>query len=282
LGETETIGRIDHPASVASLERDLRALGMQPGSIVLVHSSLSALGWVCGGPQAVIQALMETLTPKGTLIMPAHSGDLSDPGRWSNPPVPAEWWDEIRATMPAYHMHLTPTRGMGRIAELFRTWPDVQRSNHPQVSFAAWGKYAHQITASHALEISLGEGSPLARIYDLDGWVLLLGVGFGNNTSFHLSECRAGTSPLIQQGAPIHEDGRRTWKTFTDVDYDSDSFAEIGADFERGGEVTVGPVAAGQARLFRQRSAVDFAQSWLLDHQHASPRDASRREASRP
>ncbi len=91
--------------------------------------------------------------------MPAHSGDLSDPGYWENPPVPQDWWPVIRETMPAFDPARTPTRGMGRIAELFRTWPGAIRSNHPVDSFAALGKHA---AASH-LESQPG-GQPGRRL----------------------------------------------------------------------------------------------------------------------
>ena len=90
MSETTTIERSPYPITRQKIAEDLRALGVEPGMTLLVHSSLSALGWVPGGPVTVVQALMDVLTPTGTLVMPAHTGDYSDPSEWQHPPVPED------------------------------------------------------------------------------------------------------------------------------------------------------------------------------------------------
>jgi aminoglycoside 3-N-acetyltransferase len=259
--EAELIAATDAPRTVDSLTADLRALGLGDGDVVLVHSSLAALGWVNGGAQAACEALLAAVAPSGTIVVPTQSGGLSDPADWVNPPVPAEWVETIRATMPGYDAERTPTRGMGAIPELMRTWPGARRSAHPHVSFAAVGPSAETIVGEHPLDDALGDQSPLARLYELDAWVLLLGVGHVSNTSLHLAEYRSGVRPRVRTTAPVASAAGTTWREWDDIDLDASVFEAIGAAF--GDRAVKGTVGSAEARLMRQRGLVDFGVEWL-------------------
>jgi len=267
-GETKAVDAADHPATSRTLIRDLRSLGVADGMTLLVHTSMSALGWVAGGPQAVIAALLAAVGSGGTLVMPTHSTGLSEPSLWRNPPVPESWWPIIRDETPAFDAHLTPTRMMGVIAEGFRTYPGVRRSDHPQDSFAARGPNAALVVDDHSLDRGLGDRSPLARIYDLDGHILLLGVGHTNNTTLHLAEYRADYpgKEWVTQGAPMMVDGEQRWVTFEDLEGGSDDFEAIGEAFAAAGFERLGPVGSGEGRLMGVRDLVDFAADWMTTH----------------
>lgn len=256
-----------HLYTVDTLCSDLMALGVQSGKTILVHSSFKALGqWVCGGPAAVVLALEGAVGDTGTIVMPTQSGDLSDPSGWSNPPVPIEWWETIREQMPPYDPELTLPRMMGIIPETFRKQHDTIRSGHPLVSFAARGLHAKEMITGHSLDDGLGEYSPLGRIYSLEGDVLLLGVGHGNNTSLHLAEYRASypAKKRVLNKAPMLVNGSKRWVEISDIEYDTEDFERLGADFERDTRlVRRGKVGGADAMLMPQRELVDYAVKWM-------------------
>lgn len=263
MGEREVITQTSVPRIRESLAADLKELGLGEGATVIVHTSLSSFGYVVGGAETVIQALMDVLTPSGTLVMPTQSPQLSEPSFWENPPVPEEWWPVIREHLPAYGPQVTPAFWMGRVADTFRTFPGVLRSDHPKLSLAAWGKEAGEVVADHGLAFGLGENSPLAKLYDRSADVLLLGVGYESNTSFHLAEYRVPGGTVVEEGAPVMEDGRRVWKVYQDLQHQTDLFPLIGEAFERIHPPRISRVGLAESRLFGMREAVDFAVDWF-------------------
>ncbi|MFI6265644.1 aminoglycoside N(3)-acetyltransferase [Micromonospora sp. NPDC051006] len=252
------------PYTAQSLAVDLRALGVAPGDVLLLHASHRSLGFVVGGPQAVVLALLDVLGPDGTLVVPTHTPDNTDPADWRNPPVPEAWWPIIREQMPAFDPARTPSRWMGRLAETVRTWPGALRSDHPQVSFAALGRRGPEIVRGHRLDDGLGEESPLGAVNRLDGRVLLLGCGHDSNTSLHLAERRQPSPPMAPTGSAVRSpDGTSRWATWVEMATDEGDFERLGADFEAADGASVGRVGAAPARLMRQRALVDFATAWL-------------------
>jgi aminoglycoside 3-N-acetyltransferase len=87
--------------------------------------------------------------------------------------------------------------------------------------------------------------------------------GSGGRDLPHLAEYRAPHPKLVAEGSPILEHDRRVWKTYQDIELESDQFLEIGAAFEATGQVKTGPVGSAQCKLLPQRPAVDFATQWL-------------------
>jgi len=105
-----------------------RGLGVSPGMSVIVHSALSGLGYLVNGPYDIIDALRDIVGAEGTLLVPAHSGQLTDPADWVNPPVPEEWMETIRQNMNPFDPQRTPTRNRGVLVDYFLRYSGVKRS----------------------------------------------------------------------------------------------------------------------------------------------------------
>lgn len=269
MSEMSAVDKVCLPHTITSLITEFRDLGVKENMTLIVHSSLSSLGWVSGGAEAVIRALMSVVGEGGTIVMPSQSAGNSDPAGWGNPPVPEAWWPIIRESMPAFCKETTPTRGMGTIAELFRRFPGVVRSYHPMYSFAAWGKNRTYVTEKQPLSSGFGEESPLAKIYELNGKILMIGVSHESNTSLHLAE-HAGVNSIVTKSAAIVENGKRVWKTYSEIDYDSDCFVEIGFNFESHKDYRIMRIGNATCKLIDQRSLVDFGQRWFQEKSRKS------------
>ncbi|MGH2316595.1 aminoglycoside N(3)-acetyltransferase [Planococcus sp. SE5232] len=250
--------------SKETLKPQLQQLGIEAGDAVMVHSSLKSMGWIAGGAQAVVEALMETITEAGTLIMPAQSADNSDPVYWMEPPVPENWHQPIREQLPAFDPHLSGMRGMGKIAECFHRHPATIRSPHPSHSFIAWGSQAAHWMSEQPIDDSFGKRSPLAKMLQVKVKILLIGVGFDSCTALHYAEFVQENRATSPQGAAILKDGKRIWQTYDCVEMDSDCFPEIAKAFP--GNISEGLLGQAQTRLVEMKPLVEFGIDWLRKH----------------
>ena len=92
-------------------------LGIKEGDTLLVHASLSSLGYVVGGAEALFWALREVIGDKGTIVVLSQTVEISDPASWQYPPVPEEWHDVIRDAIPAYSKNLSYSKAMGAFSQ---------------------------------------------------------------------------------------------------------------------------------------------------------------------
>ena len=249
-----------------------KSLGMEKGQNVIVHCSLSSIGFVCGGPQIIIESLIECVGNEGTILMPTQSWKNLDPETGVHWEEPKEWWDAIRENWPAYDSRITPTNTMGATAEMFRTWPGTLRSDHPARSISAWGKNAAEFTRDHDLRNIFGDGSPLGRLYENDGYILLIGVGYDKNTSLHLADARAEypSKHNSTEHSAVMENGKRVWKSYETLFVDGEDFVELGAAFENSEEgkrnLHISRLGNADLRFIRMSPLVDFAVKWIEEN----------------
>ena len=243
----------------------LHKVGMQDGQTVMVHCSLGSLGYVVGGVQTVIESLLDVVGADGTIMMPTQSWKNLDPEDGVHPEVSEDEWQLIRDNWPAYDKKITPTNTMGAVAEMFRSWPGSERSNHPARSVCANGKYAKYLTKDHSLSNIFGDGSPIGKLYELDSFVLLIGVGYDKNTSLHLADARADYPAKhdCTEHSAVMVNGHREWVEYSTLYVDGEDFGEIGAAFEKTGKYRRERLGNADITLMRQRDVVDFAVKWI-------------------
>ena len=258
----------------AELAEDLRRLGLRPGGVVLVHTRMSALGWVVGGSETVVRALLEALGPDGTLAAYAS---------WEEHVYHAEDWPEAhRAAYLADPPVFDPATGAidrdyGRIPERVRTWPGAERSSHPEASVTAVGARARWLTEAHPVSDGYGEGSPFARLVSAGGQVLMLGAPLDTVTLLHHAEAvaRAPEKRQVSFSIPVLEDGQVVDRTYTDIDTSVGAFpyAELGlpedefaviarAALDEGAGIR-GRVGDAECHLFDARRLTAFGVAWL-------------------
>ncbi|MBB4635098.1 AAC(3)-IV family aminoglycoside N-acetyltransferase [Longimicrobium terrae] len=229
-----------HPRREWSREEvadQLRALGVKEGGVLLVHTAFRALRPIHGGPGGLIDALRMAIGPRGTLVMPSWTGSDEEP------------FDP--AATPA-------SDDLGVVAETFRQLPGIVRSDHP-FAFAAIGPHARRVTDTPLPLPPHVPDSPVGRVHDLDGQVLLLGVNHDADTTLHLAELIADVPYRLPKHITVWRDGGPVQIPYGENDHCCQGFDLADGWLREAGMQTEGPVANGVGRLIRSRDIVRVA-----------------------
>ncbi len=276
MGATPAGHGADLPVRRSQLVGDLRRLGVSEAGAVMVHASMSRLGWVVGGTQTVIQALLDVVGPGGTLLAYVGWEDMPFDLAQRSP----DWQDAYRREMPPFDPALSQAwRGCGQLAERLRTWPGSCRSDHPEANFVALGARAGWLTADQDRDDPYGPSSPLGRLVEADGQLLLLGAPLTTMTLLHHAESIVDLpgKRRVRYEVPIRRGSEVIWETYADIDTtagalpyeqvvngDVDRFVtKVVTDAQLG---VFGEVGAAQSWLVGAREFTGFAVAWLIEH----------------
>ncbi len=243
----------------------------------MVHCRMSALGWVVGGAETVVCALLDALGSDGTLMV--YTG-------WQDAPPDdlGELDEETRRVYleehPAYDPRVALSRrDHGRVPEALRTWPGARHSGHPEAGVAALGPLAEALTAEHSYDDAYGAGTPYARLVELGGRVAVLGAPLDTVTLVHHAEAVAEVlgKRRVSYGSPVilGNPGERIWRTFSDIDTaegalpygrvlgEEDYVEYIARSALAAGAGRSGPVGEGTAHLLDAGGLVEHAVGWI-------------------
>jgi len=254
---------VTDPVTRELLVSALYDVGVRPGMIIEVHGSLSSFHYVIGGARTVVDALLESAQKGGTILMPMQTGDNTEPSEWVNPPVQADLYREVRDSIPAWDKNTSDIPNMGAIAENFRHREGVVTSSHPTVSYAAWGRYAKLLCNRQSLHFPLAEESPCARLYELKGYVLLLGTDFDSVTCMHLAEYRNDCRPIKISGASVATDSGTEWKKYLDLQLDSEVFKKIRPIMARKNMIRETELGGCKIQFFSAADAIEEAMHYF-------------------
>lgn len=237
--------------SRSDLEQQLADLRIGECQLLMVHASLRRLGPVEGGAEGLLDGLMTALGPAGTLVMPMGADDSG--------PIDC---------------HTTPADGeLGALVEIFRRRPGTLVNDHAAARFGASGPRAIEILEPVPLHHYYGDGSPLARFADANGWVLRLGADIDTVTLTHRAEYLADirNKKTVRRRYVRADSGTQWIESLDDSDGildwpGGDYFSQILIDFLAIGPLRSGPVGGCRATLFAAADFVPFAVAWMEQH----------------
>lgn len=241
---------------------------------MLVHAALRQVGRIIGGPDAIILALEDVLGAEGTILAYTDWQSQDD----------FDDFPELRDDIPPFDpLRSRANRDNGSWPELLRTTPGARRSGNPGASVAALGAQAEWFTGEHPLDYGYGPGSPLARLVEMDGKVLMLGAPLDTMTLVHYAEHVSNIEHRIKRyESPLCIDGKTEWRWFEEYDTSDppgepgelpiDHIGQIVTAFLATGRGRRGTVGAASSVLVKAQEIVPFAVAWL---EKALPKPAS-------
>lgn len=253
-------------ATRLSLGAELRKLGLQDGDAVLVHAGLRSLGRVLGGPDTVIDALIDAIGAGGTLLgycdWQIDEAALDDP--------------DLRDQVPPFDpARSRATRDHGAFPEMLRTTPGATRSGNPGASCTALGAKADWFTADHPLDYGYGPDSPFGKLVAENGKCLMLGAPLDTMTLLHHAEQIADfPGKRLKTGEiPMLIEGNKVWRRYEEFEtaeaprgQPDDYFAIIVEAFLATGEGRRGKVGHADCVLVDARPMLAFAVDWMHTH----------------
>ena len=251
-------------ATRKTLRADLQALGLEFGDAVLVHAALRKVGPILGGPDTLIDALMDAVGPTGTIL--GYCDWQLEDDVWNNL--------ALREDIPPFDpLRSRSIRDNGAFPEMLRTTPGAKRSAHPGASMAALGGKAEWFTADHTLDYGYGPQSPLGKLVEARGKTMLLGSPRDTMTLLHHAEHLADIpgKHVRRYETPILVDGKTVWRTFEEFDttdpvvdgLPGDYFATIVTEYLATGCGRTGKVGDADCVLVEAADIVAFAVEWL-------------------
>ncbi|MBZ0317721.1 MAG: aminoglycoside 3-N-acetyltransferase [Anaerolineae bacterium] len=258
------------PYTQTQLVEGFKALGVSPGQVVMLHASVKSVGHIMGGPNVILQALLEALTPTGTVMMYAGWQDIPDFVGELSLEARQVYYEQHPAFDPAIARSV---RENSVLVEFLRTWPGTQRSANPEASMVALGSHAALLTQNHPLNYGYGTGSPLEKLVQLNGRVLMLGAPLYTITLLHYAEycAKLRHKKIIHYQCPVLQNGQKLWLDIEDYAtgevHDEYSFEQIAmAYLAEEGKGRRGQVGQADSYLLDAADLSAFAIHWLERH----------------
>lgn len=249
------------------LEAQCKELGLASGNVVMVHASMRSVGPILGGPDVLIDAILEAVSPEGTIMVYVGCQQpFDDIGRRIYLPEEEVF---ILEHCPAFNSDAArASRDFGVFAELFRTRTGAVASQNVSARMAALGANASWLVSNHSLSYGFGKGSPLEKLCELDGKILLVGSDLDCVTLLHYAEAISAISEknVVHIKVPLTIAGERQWTEVEEYnsstgvrDWPHRFFADIMQKFVNTPNVNVGKLANAITYAMSARKVVDFA-----------------------